>query len=72
MFFWQSWSHELGCGSSCRFWLTQARPLECASPYFARYLIMEFCSGGELFDHIVEQGRVKEAEVPEFKAFKLP
>ena len=32
------------------------------APSSSRYLIMEFCPGGELFDHIVEQGRVKEPE----------
>ena len=32
------------------------------APGSSRYLIMEFCPGGELFDHIVEQGRVKEPE----------
>lgn len=29
---------------------------------------MEFCPGGELFDHIVEQGRVKEPEAVRFGA----
>ena len=30
-----------------------------------RYLIMEYCPGGELFDYIVAQGRVKEREAME-------
>ncbi|CAJ1427909.1 unnamed protein product [Effrenium voratum] len=30
------------------------------------YLIMEYCPGGELFDYIVAQGRVKESEAARF------
>lgn len=32
----------------------------------AIYLIMEYCSGGELFDYIVKQGRIKERQACNF------
>ena len=37
-----------------------------ASFQAVRYLIMEFCPGGELFDYIVSSGRVKENEASRF------